>query len=883
MSKQFYTNVTQMGNRILHKYIDEYGNRQEYFGHSEVDLFVQNKELSDYKDVTGLPLSIMEFTRIADAKAFATQYKDIPNFKIHGNQNYWAQFIANEYPNVIEYDQDKITIANIDIEVKMGENGFPHAYLAESEITAITVGVNHKYVVFGCKDFDNTADDVRYVKCKNEKDLIWEFLSFWDALNPDVITGWNTSTFDIPYLVNRIEKILGEKFVCYMSPMGRKYAKQFAVNQSHNTEGKRVEYDLAGIAHLDYLKLYRKFTFKERERYSLDFIAYVELKKRKLDYSEYGNLDDLYKKNYQKYIEYNIRDVKLVDELDDKLNLVMLALNLAYKSKIPLDSVFSQVRMWDSYIYNELRADKIVVPPKQSFTKNEKYAGAVVFDPVLGKHKWVVAFDLDGLYPHLIMQYGISPEVIINKSDLLSRRTGKELKWIDILLGYWDDSKGKLDVKVSMFVGGQNHEILDAIKVLNINMTANGALFDGRREPILPKMMLRLYNERKGIKQNQLSAESKVEEFKHELALFEKGESALYSDVSGYESQIKHYQDIAKKCKVMQMGIKVFLNSAYGMIGNEFSRYYDVRIAEGITLSGQLSIQWIKRKLNEYLNHVMHTKGLDYIIAGDTDSVYITLNKAVEKLMPNGTPLEIVELLDTLCEKSIQPFVTKSYNELADYMNAREQKMNMTREVIASTGIWRAKKNYALDVYNNEGVQYDKPKLKVVGLESVRSSTPEICRDAFEDSIKHILRKDESTLQAHVKEFKSKFYDAPVDDICKPSGINDIDKWYCATGFISRTPVHVKASMTYNRMIKKLGLERKYRLIQNGDKVKWVYLKPANPTFSNAIAFPDVLPPEFELDNYIDKKLQFEKTFNNPVDSLCVLTDWSSKHIGRLF
>lgn len=867
MSQGFYTNITTMGNRILHKYVDERGVKKEYFGHSTAELFVTSKEDDIYKDVTGLPLSKVEFQRIADAKAFCKQYEGIENFQIHGNQNYWAQYIAQQYPEIIEFDQDRITIANIDIEVKMGENGFPHAYLAESEITAITIGVAGHYHVFGMKEYKNKDADVTYKPCQNEKSLIWEFLQFWQKLNPDIITGWNTSTFDIPYLVNRIRNIIGEEFVCLMSPMGNKYCKQFAVNQKHKTEGKRVEYDLAGIAHLDYLQLYRKFTFKERERYSLDFIAYTELKKKKLDYSEYGNLDDLYEKDFQKYIEYNIRDVRLVDELDGKLNLMMLAFNLAYKSKIPIDSVFSQVRMWDTYIYNALLEDNIVVPPKRHFSKSEKYEGAVVFPPAIGIHEWVASFDLDGLYPHLIMQYGISPEVIVNKSDLIKRRARykDDIDAVNVLLGYWDDIKGQLDVNVDMFVDGEPNEILDAIKHLNYHMTPNGAIFDGSRDPILPKLMLSLYNERKGVKQTQLKAEALAENLNNDMT----------------PAMIKEQKDIAKRCKVMQMGIKVFLNSAYGMIGNEYSRYYDVRIAEGITLSGQLSIQWIKRKINLYLNHMLKTN-TNYIIAGDTDSVYLTLHEAVKRSNAK-TDKEIVIMLDKLCENAIQPHITHSFDELATYMNAREQKMNMSREVIASKGVWRAKKNYALDVHNSEGVQYDEPKLKIMGMESVRSSTPEVCRNAFEESVKLILRSDEKSLQGFVKAFKAEYQNLDIDDICRNSGISDINKWHTDRGFISRTPAHVKASMTYNRMIKKLGLEKKYRPIQNGDKIKWVYLKPANPTFANAIAFPDVMPPEFGLEDYIDKKTQFEKTFNAPIDTLCVLANWTSKKIGRLF
>lgn len=346
--------------------------------------------------------------------------------------------------------------------------------------------------------------------------------------------------------------------------------------------------------------------------------------------------------------------------------------------------------------------------------------------------------------------------------------------------------------------------------------------------------------------------------------------------------ELKKQKALSAKSKVMQMGLKVFLNSAYGMLGNQYSRYYDVRIAEAITVSGQLSIQWIKKKLNDFLNEKLHTEQ-DYILAGDTDSVYITLKEVVDQYGIEDKH-RIVSMLDKFCEQFIQPVIENSYKELSEYMNSAKQKMNMSREVIASRGLWRKKKNYALDVYNSEGVAYDEPKLKIMGLEAVRASTPEVCRTAIKDSIKIILREDEVALQKFVSEFKAKFMKLDLLDIGSPRGISDIDKWNSVTdGFMSRTPIHVKGAITYNRLIIEHGLEKQYRLISNGDKIKFLYLKPENPTFSNVISFPDILPPEFNLDKYIDLVVQFEKTFKSPIDTLCELADWSSVRRRKLF
>lgn len=344
----------------------------------------------------------------------------------------------------------------------------------------------------------------------------------------------------------------------------------------------------------------------------------------------------------------------------------------------------------------------------------------------------------------------------------------------------------------------------------------------------------------------------------------------------------KKKNDVAKY-NVMQLGLKVTLNSAYGMIGNEYSRYFDTRIAEGITVSGQLSIRWIERKLDEYLNKICGTTGHSFAVAGDTDSIYISLAPLVEKFFPDSPKDKVVNALDKICEDKIQPIIDAAYAELADYMNAFEQKMFMAREVIADRGLWRAKKNYALNVWNSEGVAYEEPKLKIMGIESTRSSTPEVCRNGIKDTIKLIMTADEQAVQAYIKDFKKNFFSLPIEDISRNSGVKDIDKWNQPEGFKSGTPYHVKGAMTYNRAIKERELTGKYRTVHNGDKVKLVYLKKANPVHNNTIAFPDVLPDELGLHKYVDKNKQYTKNYLDPVESLIGLIGWTSEKRNTLW
>lgn len=340
---------------------------------------------------------------------------------------------------------------------------------------------------------------------------------------------------------------------------------------------------------------------------------------------------------------------------------------------------------------------------------------------------------------------------------------------------------------------------------------------------------------------------------------------------------LKKRKTQVSKADVMQLGLKVTLNSAYGMIGNQYSRYYDLRIAEGITVSGQLSIRWIERKLDEYLNKILGTENQKFAVAGDTDSIYISLAPLVDKFFPDETKERKVALLDKICEEKVQPIIDAAYTELANYMNAFQQKMFMAREVIADRGVWRAKKNYILNVYNSEGVQYEEPKLKIMGIESTRSSTPEICREAIKDTLKVMMTDTEDAAQKTIADFKKRFLSSPVEDICSPRGVNDLDKWFVPDNeeFKKGTPFHVKAALTYNRWIRKMGLETRYRLINSGDKIKFTYLLKDNPTGNNAIAFPDILPPEFGLDNYVHRVLQYEKSYLDPMKSIFDVIGWN--------
>ena len=622
-----------------------------------------------------------------------------------------------------------------------------------------------------------------------------------------------------------LERVLGEKWKKSLSPWNRVLEREIEI---HNR--KHLQYDISGVAILDYLDLYKKFTYSAQESYRLDHIANVELGQKKVDHSEYENFKEFYTKDWQKFVEYNIVDVELVDRLEDKMKLIELALTLSYDAKVNLSDVYSQVRMWDTMIYNDLQKKNIVVPPKVSTKKDEQYAGAYVKVPEPGGYDWVVSFDLNSLYPHLIMQYNISPETLVE------RRHGAVS--VDKLL----EQEAEIDGEYAV--------------------CANGAQYRKDIHGFLPEMMQRIYDDRKIYKGKMLTAKRQ-------------NESA---------PTVQLQKDIARYNNI-QMARKIQLNSAYGAIGNQYFRYFNLANAEAITLSGQVSIRWIENKVNEYLNKLLKTEDKDYVIASDTDSIYICLDLLVNSVFDvQNVPKErIVNFLDAACKTKIEPFIDKAYQELATYVNAYEQKMFMKRENIADRGVWTAKKRYILNVWDSEGVRYEKPKLKIMGIEAVKSSTPAPCRQAIRDALKIIMNGTEEDVQTYISNFRKEFESLPVEEVAFPRSCNNLGKFSSPRDIYAKgCPMHVRGSLMYNYYVKKKKLSHKYPLIQEGEKIKFVHLKMPNRIGENVISFFQTLPKELDLHGSIDWDMQFEKSFLSPVKVVLDAIGWTPEKQNTL-
>tara|TARA_R100000458_G_C8276065_1_gene251242 strand:- start:3206 stop:4261 length:1056 start_codon:yes stop_codon:yes gene_type:complete len=337
------------------------------------------------------------------------------------------------------------------------------------------------------------------------------------------------------------------------------------------------------------------------------------------------------------------------------------------------------------------------------------------------------------------------------------------------------------------------------------------------------------------------------------------------------------------KYKNEQLVRKVQLNSAYGAIGNNYCRYYDVDLAEAVTISGQLSIRWIEKELNFFMNDLLKTEDEDYVVAIDTDSVYIGVDGIVNRFASGKSKEQIVEILDKSANDIFLPFIDKKYEEMANKVNAFQQKMKMGREVIADKGIWTAKKRYILNVLDNEGVRYDEPKIKVIGIETTRASTPEVVRKHLTDVIKLILSTDEDTVIDHIEKVKEEFLSLQPEDIAFPRGIKGIEKYGDKTSIYAKhTPIATKGALIYNSHVKGKGLDKKYEIIRDNDKAKFIYLKEPNPIKEKVVTFPNALPKELDLHDFIDYELQFEKSFLDPLKSILNAIGWKSKRESSL-
>lgn len=838
MTDKVYTYVAAYGNSILSRGYFENGERFNKKTEFYPTLFTTSKKTTqdtDWHDLYGNKMYEIRPGSIRECKDFIEKYKEVSGFEIYGMTNWVTQYISEEYPNNIKLKMNHTRVWFFDIETAV-EDGFPNIEQANEEVLLITVfdTITNRFMVYTSRDCDIEKDVIaRYKidveqtpivisKATDEYHLLKTFCLDWQNSYPDIITGWNIDMFDVPYLVRRINRVLGEAFVNKLSPWGQVRERFVKINNDDV-----LMYDIIGINQLDYIQLMKKYTYGGRESWKLDNIADDEIGMKKLEYN--GTFKDHYTKDFNHFASYNVIDVYLVKCIDDKMKLIELALTIAYDSKIVPDEVFSQIRSWDSLIYNELKKKNIVIPNSRK-NQRDQFEGAYVKDPIVGKHEWVVSFDLQSLYPHLMMWANISPETM--------SQNRKNVTVDGLLSKKYDNSD---------------------LKENNLSMTANGVCYDRKAKGFIPELVGKIYDERSVFKKQMLKLEQEYANTKNK---------ELVSEISRLNN--------------LQLARKIQINSVYGAMGSPYFRYYDLRMAEGITTSGQLAIRWVSQALNDFLNKACKTTNVDYCIYNDTDSCYFTLAEVVKQNQKDRTKEQTVAFIDKFAAEVLQKVINKSYAELAEYMNSYDQKLIMKREVIADVGVFVAKKRYALSVYNSEGVQYKEPKLKVTGLELVRSSTPAVIRETLKRGVKEVLYGTQQSVQKFISSYQESYNNEPIEAIAFPRGVNGLKQYSGSPIYSKGCPIHVRAALLYNHYIKKLGLEGKYELIKEGSKMKFVYLKLPNKIRENVIGFIDKLPIEFELTNYVDKHTMFDKSFVESMQTMLDPLGWTAEERSSL-
>lgn len=757
-------------------------------------------------------------------------------------------------------DTRKIKVGYFDIEVE-SENGFSPPSEANERINAISLKVDKGTLYsWGLGDYVIDDPNIDYRCFHDEKDMLLDFLNTWKKLDLDVISGWNTSGYDIPYIVNRYKNLFGGRLnygvledciATQFSPFGK--IKEVKVKNKFGAVN--ISYEIAGVIHVDYMNLYMKYSYDTKASYSLNNIANEELGEGKLDYSEYQNLHQLYKKNFQKFMEYNIRDSQLVEKINNKTKMMELGETVMYMCFINFNDIYSPIKSWDSLIYNYLYKEKKTINPRKDTSQGqEAYPGAYVVPPEAGICRWICSFDFNSLYPNIMRQLNLSPETIMDETYTGFKESA-------------DDSIEEDPYRISGIF--KMKADLSIAKEKGYSMSSNGNFFRKDIQGFIPKLVAMIYGDRKATKKVMLTKKSEQEKLEKELES-DPNNKDLITKIDDLEFEISSLNS-------KQMGLKIVINALYGSFASIYNRWSDIRFSRSITLTAQTMNRHVKYAMNNFLSGITGIKK-NYVKGGDTDSLYINLSDIYDHFN-----FKNIDELDNYIKEVIEPFIEDEMVKMCDYLNNYELQMVMKREVIASKGIFtKKKKRYSLLVADNEGVRYAEPHLKIIGLNIIKGTTPKLIQGKLKPILYPIMDNNLDGLIDYVYKTKDEFFKMKPEEIAIPMKVSDFGKYedseYQAQyleekGRKLATPMNARATLVYNNYIKNNGLDKEYNYIQENSKIYYILLDKDNPTGSDVIAFPEVLPTD--LVKYVDYEKMFEKVFLDSVKCITDDLDWN--------
>lgn len=938
---------------------DENGVKQHKTAPAPLYFYVSDRN-GDFTTIDGRKAKKIECSTSGEFRDKIKDAKSMGRETFESDVSIETKFVVNEYLGqtlpIPDFD-----IHYFDIEVHSDE-GFPRAEDANFPVVAIAVWSTKKskFTIFAEKSFDDSfmkesGEDYEIIIEDDEAILLKKYINWLADEDPDILTGWNSNGFDIPYIVNRTRKLLGDRWVKKLSPINKVTEREERISETRT----EIRYSIAGRNCLDLLEVYKNYTFSEQENYRLETITKVELGEDTTKDQYEGSISDFYHNDWDGYMKYNIQDTRLLRLLEDKLGYIKMLVNFCYGCRVPFEQYTKTTRVLDGAFVSELTRDGIVVPDVNRDLSDVSYPGGFVAEPDRGIHDWVVSFDATSLYPSIMMGWNISPEkkiAVLNKksvenihscwtgkafnSSQVLKYDGREwrvedfcdmirasegLKVVNERGGFHEIANGDAVRELMKALADKPYENIDVawndklidikkaaacIKAKNYCLATNGVIYAQDEQGVIPRFVNEWFNKRRDFKKKMLDAEKMRSQY-------DKNES---------KDQYDKYDQDVKFFNLLQLNYKILINSVYGYLGTVYSRFYDFDNCVAVTITGQSITRTVKNSLDSYFKKAWPKSKLgqkysataidDFVIYGDTDSVYLNFGKIlnsigykyadrnIEKVknfiiynqqklnkdvfgelndageqvggIPKDERYNMEETAKTL-QNYVSDFINKSMENLThSKCNCQVNKISFKREVVASCGCFLQRKRYVLHALNSEGTEMD--KLKATGVELVRSSTPVMVQNALKKIILEILKtRDEVVIEGLLRDFRKEFFKAQPEDIGRPTSVNKYDNYAdrMDSGDFKSIPAHVRASYFYNKLLDdNPKIATTYNRIFDGSKVKWVALKTSGHQPLPAIAYDHKLPREFDLHEYIDYKTQFEKVFEKGLMAIYDAMGW---------